>query len=79
MPGEEWNSTDVMDGRPSSAAEIIWHRGNRWLFVTGYGGIGSSYDVVTYDIGSDGGAARVAVPIEVQSYDKICKLARAFF
>jgi hypothetical protein len=79
MPGESWNDSDVMDGRPSSGVEFIWRRGNRWLFVVGHGGFASSYDVAAYDIGSDGGAVRAPVPIQVRSYDDMCKLVRAFF
>jgi hypothetical protein len=79
MPGEAWNDSDVMDGRPSSGVEFIWQRGNRWVFVVGYGGIGTSYDVAAYDIGGDGKAVRAPVAIEIRSYNDMCKLVRAFF
>jgi len=55
MPGEPWSGGDEFSGgQPTSSLQIVWHKGRRWAFVGGDGGVATAYRAYAFDVSQDG-------------------------
>jgi hypothetical protein len=77
LPGEPFDSTDVIVHRINRRYIFVWNRGRNWLIATEHGGRGYNDPVLEYAV-SDDGQSVFLVRTRIAFPQTLCTVATSF-